>query len=89
MIRIDFKPFNAFRELEENYLNLIKHALPVDVNFSLDFDSNYDKFNVMAPYLTLADLISGYRAKLKFVSLKNKYKILVASVCFNCVPDYI
>lgn len=29
-------------------INLIKHTPQVDVNFSLDFDSNYDKFNVMA-----------------------------------------
>ncbi|KAJ6638590.1 Brain tumor protein [Pseudolycoriella hygida] len=29
-------------------LNLINHTPQADVNFSLDFDSNYDKFNVMA-----------------------------------------
>ncbi|KAG4068417.1 hypothetical protein HA402_007937 [Bradysia odoriphaga] len=47
-------------------INLIKHAPQVDVNFSLDFDSNYDKFNVMAQ-----DTFGKFRTELTVVPKEN------------------
>lgn len=47
-------------------INLIKHAPQVDVNFSLDFDSNYDKFNVMAQ-----DTFGKFRTELSVVPKEN------------------
>lgn len=47
-------------------INLIKHTPQVDVNFSLDFDSNYDKFNVMAQ-----DTFGKFRTELSVVPKEN------------------